>query len=281
MTKAARTLPPRRRRGVATILAMILILVFAALALASFAASNSSMRMTQNSRCVVDARLAAESGMSYMLWALDGCRSGSLDSGKPDMLAIVHAHLVDQLAGSNYQINFVGQNLDPEDPSAQRYVTLSDGSTGSIGLSDGRSFSARIYTSDVGVAEGGAGAGQDAGETIVLGLDVAGQSGAIKRTVGINMNVRIDKTILQYAIASTPRVIIRGKANIGGDVCTSWRRIVGSGSSVAWPLDIGSPQRNRASEGRHQHQRARRHHPHAEPFRRDDQLQRPDIRSAR
>lgn len=230
-----------RRRGIASVLALLFLALMVSLGLAFFTTTDMELRKAENLGLASKARMAAESGMSYVLWTLKDCRSESLGSGKPDMLAVVHAHLQEKLAGSEYQLNFVGEQLEPNVSSDQRYVTLA-GPNGGIKLGGVKTFSARFYIADWGVEEGQGEAGQDVATTIVMAVRVSGEGGGLMRTVDMQCGVQVDRSILHYAVASAPRVILRGKANINGDICTSWRRIVGSSSSkVAWGLDVGSP----------------------------------------
>src|SRR5688572_19538939 len=59
-------MPARRRRGVASMLAMLYLVLFASLALGFYAAVTMSAQISRNERHMFEAQLSAESGMKFM-----------------------------------------------------------------------------------------------------------------------------------------------------------------------------------------------------------------------
>ena len=59
-----------RRRGVASVLAMMYLLIFAALALGFYAATNMSAQLSSNEQRTIEAQLAAESAVSFLQYHL-------------------------------------------------------------------------------------------------------------------------------------------------------------------------------------------------------------------
>ncbi|MFB3891859.1 MAG: hypothetical protein ACE15C_07530 [Phycisphaerae bacterium] len=69
----------KSRRGSAYILAMVLLAMFTAMAVAFSSAADMNVHKSDNSRILAEARLAAESGMSFITWQLEHCGvSGAL-----------------------------------------------------------------------------------------------------------------------------------------------------------------------------------------------------------
>src|SRR5688572_20942504 len=59
-----------RRRGVASVLAMMYLLIFAALALGFYAATNMSAQLSSNEKRTIEAQLAAESAVAFLQYHL-------------------------------------------------------------------------------------------------------------------------------------------------------------------------------------------------------------------
>jgi hypothetical protein len=60
-----------RRRGVASVLAMLYMIIFAALALGFYAATNMSSQISSNEKRTIEAQLAVESGMQFLQYHLN------------------------------------------------------------------------------------------------------------------------------------------------------------------------------------------------------------------
>ena len=64
--RARATAAPRRRRGVASMLAMLYLVLFSALALGFYASTTMSAQVSRNERTMAEAQRAAESGLNFM-----------------------------------------------------------------------------------------------------------------------------------------------------------------------------------------------------------------------
>ncbi len=88
-----------RNRGSTVIIVMIFLSLFATLAMAFNAATTNNLRHADSSRKTVSARLAAESGLQYVLMLLHDLRIPP-DEARNGLLAAVHARLASRLDGS-------------------------------------------------------------------------------------------------------------------------------------------------------------------------------------
>jgi len=222
------TVPRHRassRKGVIHFLSLLLMLVMSMLATTLSYQTILGARQGANETQAFDARLAAESGMSYAMWALKDCRSAPTFSDLPDMLTVVHDHLQATLpAGSVTLVN--------DDPP---YIAVAP-----IEISDRQSFSFAVNIVSVDI--------DDPSIPTELELVVEGRSGGITRHVAMEFGVEVNKEILKYALASKLRLVVRGGVTINGDICAAWSRRHGTGkadgSGVAFPLDLGNSDAN-------------------------------------
>ncbi len=83
----------QRQRGIVLILTMIILVVFASLAVAMSTLSDMNLQMADNQRCGAGARYAAESGVEVLrFWLSQITLSGNLDAA--NYLTAVHSFLV-------------------------------------------------------------------------------------------------------------------------------------------------------------------------------------------
>jgi len=205
---------------VAYVLSLIALVLLMAIGMTLNYASVLEFRRSENQQEITSARLAAESGLDFAILALQNCQSEPTLYDLPDMMEVVYNHLSEQLPKSGVAL--------VEDGGVPRVIVPS------ATLPSGQSFSLQLYVSawnpddDTAPAE--------------LQLVSTGRVGSTSRSVGTQFNVETSKKVLDYAVVSTVRSIIRGNVTINGDICSSWSRIVGPnryGYDVAWPLDIG------------------------------------------
>ncbi len=188
-------------------MALIFIIVFSVLAVSFAATFNSNMLKSDNYRRATEARMAAESGMSFAVGLMKDMQSEGSWSGTPDMLPLLYNHLAANLNGT--------ANLTPNTVTLDNSASLV--SVPAIDLDEDSSFSFVIQKVD--------------GET--LQLTVTGSANGLTRQLGMSFDVHEDKNILSYAVASRPRMIMRGNAQINGEICSTWVR-----TDVAGPFDI-------------------------------------------
>src|SRR5438552_1905222 len=91
--------PLRRRRGIAAVLALMYVALFATLAIGFYAATNTAAVVSFNEQHRDTAKLAAESGMEYARYQLAGTR---IPANKPANLIFteVYNDLATQVNGS-------------------------------------------------------------------------------------------------------------------------------------------------------------------------------------
>lgn len=178
-----------RRSGAVTVLALILLVMFASLGAAYATASNAQLIQSSNCAHIQTARLQAESGLSFCSNVLGGISLPGSANGQ-EMLDSLAVALSARLDGSG---NLAGG------------VVAYDGSTITIPaiVTDdrGRSFSAALYL-----------AGDDVVHLIVVGMD-----GAVSRQMGMNMAlVPGSSGVFDYAIASRSKIYMTGNAKVRG-----------------------------------------------------------------
>jgi len=86
-----------KREGTVYIMALMMLMVMSGLTTAIAYRTGLLARQATNEVKVLDARLAAESGISYALYVLRGCQSEPTFYDLPDMLTVVYDHLSDTL----------------------------------------------------------------------------------------------------------------------------------------------------------------------------------------
>jgi len=218
MTRSARPLrsPRRGQRGFASVLALVFLVVFSALAVAFVTFSRFNLQLSRNHNAALQAQTATESGMAYATKVMQGVRSEGYLTGHPDMMQLVYDHLSAKLDGGGC---LGGQQVayDTSDPN-HPVITVP-----SIALPDGRTFH---FT--VAVAQADA-----EGVPTQLRLTVNGSFGQYSRTAAVNYDIVQDTTILTYSIASRVRMIVTAHTltdpdtgeplpTVDGDICSSW-----------------------------------------------------------
>jgi len=97
------------RRGVAYVMALILLALCFSLAVAMASATNLNLRRSDNLHVAMDAQLAAESGLAFATLTMEGVQSDRYwDGNTPDIMPIIHTHLSARL---NQTANISGQPL--------------------------------------------------------------------------------------------------------------------------------------------------------------------------
>jgi hypothetical protein len=193
----------RRRTGSAYLLTLILITLFATLAVSMTGRAMLNLRQASNQAKAMEARFAAESGLEFAMWAMTGVEvAGTSD---PGLINRVYDHLSAKLDGTGN----LGQQLVTQNGSV---VTVP-----AIDLPQGESFAVTVTQLD----------------DSTLQLRATGASGQITRQVGLQFHIQDDTTVLHYAVASRPRLIARGNITVEGDLCSTWDQ-----PYDAAPLDI-------------------------------------------
>ncbi|MCD6377590.1 MAG: hypothetical protein J7L99_01925, partial [Planctomycetes bacterium] len=176
------------RSGFAYVLALILLTLFTTLSLAFMSETNLNLQKSENTRLVLGAQLAAESGVNFMNYLLKNCRVRSNIRGQ-SLLDTVASELSSKLNGSpNVQGASVGYD--------NTVITIPE-----ISLGTGQTFSGELYLVD----------------DLTVRLIVTGTEGSIKRSIGMDYQPVFGKGgVFNYGLASKGVIRIIGNARIQG-----------------------------------------------------------------
>jgi hypothetical protein len=160
----ARTHAAARRRGIASVLAMLYMTIFAALALGFYAATNMSSQISSNEKRTIEAQLAVESGIQFLQYHLNAVNipaTLTVDGAFEEL----HMQLQGRLEGTgNLGTKTLGYR--PTEPGKPGEIRIPDLPTDTIPLTPGGpGFRAVITAGDptisvkfTGAAKGGAAA---------------------------------------------------------------------------------------------------------------------------
>jgi hypothetical protein len=198
---SARTPRPRGlaragRRGIASLLAMLYLVIFATLALGFYAAVTTASQLAHNDERSLNAQVAAESGLQFIQYELTRVRVPGIANGQ-EMLKEVHKDLLAQQSAS--------------DNVAGRGIALTGGTIQfPAGFGD-------FIPLDAGGA-GFRGEISDAGDGWIR-VKVHGRYRGTVITRAIVMHfesVNVGTEILDYAIVTRGPIHLRGNPDVGG-----------------------------------------------------------------
>jgi len=179
------------RPGTVYLLSLILLVAFSALGMTLGASTFLELRKSDNISHTVRARMAAESGMAYMLVQMDMVRLPS-DTTADTLIANLSADLADIFDGT-------------ADVSPTEIVTTATSITIPEITLDRTSFSTRFTLEDDG-----------AGGTLIR-MTVTGRSGLARRTASIAFELaKRPVAAFDYGIASKGRIRIAGNGTVEG-----------------------------------------------------------------
>jgi len=185
----------RERRGVASVLAMLYLVIFSTLALGFYTAVTTSAQVAHNERRATEARLAAESGLQFIRYEISRVKIPPLTP--PDKrFGQLYLQLSKNLATS--------PNLDGRGVSyLPGLIAIPTGGTGYVRLQPaGSEF--RVVITEVGGGETGGN----------LQVTLVGRSGGVQITRAIQMEFQphpANLRLFDYGVAAY------GKAKLGGD----------------------------------------------------------------
>ncbi len=177
------------RRGIAYILAMLLLVIFSSLAVAFASFSNLNFRQSDNHRAILRARLAAESGLEYMS---DVIRQARLPGGTNQNTLLSRLN------------DYLGGTLNGTANIGQQQVIYGGGviTVPTIAVHDGSSGFTTSITLD--------------GEGLV-NLNVVGSCDGVSRSVGMKFDMLPGSSpIFDYGIASKSKIRMTGNAHVEG-----------------------------------------------------------------
>src|SRR4051812_38876241 len=194
---------PARRRGVASLLAMLFLVIFATLAIGFYAQTNINVQIAANERRSSDARLAAESGMAFMRYQLSLVGTQYLPENQ--MLTELANVLADRL---NETANFSLYRLEVGMSASGDAILIPNDTNAVIPLGNGTGFRCKITRS---------------GRQFIV--KVAGRSSSGARAVpsdsgrGVEYSFdprQIPAPLFDYGVASTGPITVDNKVSITG-----------------------------------------------------------------
>jgi hypothetical protein len=199
----------QRRHGVALILSMIFVLIFAALAASMAAMSNANAQIASDHHKVNLALAAAQSGLECAKYVVS---TVALPETGQNLVSDTEANQVWANLCNHLQAVALDGRLVP---GASRFADAGGAGdqivTASLNFgSSNTDFILRFYRHD--------------SDPRTIKLRSIGANGEIARQVNMDMKVTKDSKVLTYAIASRGRMWLTGNTTIHGDVFSSWDR---------------------------------------------------------
>jgi hypothetical protein len=211
----------RPRRGIASLLAMLFLILFSVLAVGFYATSTMSAQVPKNERSAAEAQLAAEGGLQFMRYQL-GSVDIAVSTTNASLLSAVAGELGRMLNGSS---NMGGQTVQVSSgviaiPSAAGWVNLAAGGRGK--------FRATVAQS---------------GSFLVLTVFGAGSDAAITRTLQMKFQkAPRASAIFDYGVASKGRIVTAGASVIKGQTDPARGSVLSTNMTDSTPVAIGGKE---------------------------------------
>jgi hypothetical protein len=199
----------RANHGAVLIISMVFVLLFSTLAVSLCCMAGSNAQIASNQRKVNTALYAAQSGLECAKLITS---TVTLQSTMFNTVTEAEADDAWAIFCSHVQTTA----LDSQTVSAQAAFTDTHGSgeqiiTGPIDFGTPNvSFRLRFYRYN--------------DDPLTIKFEAIGNSNEVTRTIGMDLEIRKDASVLQYAIASRGRMWVTGDSTIHGDIYSSWDR---------------------------------------------------------
>ncbi|MFI5381133.1 MAG: hypothetical protein ACHRHE_17690 [Tepidisphaerales bacterium] len=182
------------RRGVASVLAMMYLVLFSTLALGFYAATTTTVQTSDNYKRIAEAHNAAEAGMQFMRYQL-GMMSIPASTPQNQLFAAVYTQLQNQINNTG---NLAGGTISSDGVTI--YVPGNTAQTISLDASNSR-FRARVFQNGPQL------------RVIVNGYSSSG----LKRSLQMDYNVaQRASAIFDYGVASKSAITMNGNVTITG-----------------------------------------------------------------
>ncbi|GAF81105.1 unnamed protein product, partial [marine sediment metagenome] len=190
--KAEKYTSKNTRKGIALIVSMIFLAIFASLTVAMLTMSSTNVRIADNHRQSSRAFESADSGLEVVRYWL-----GGMDVDAKDLTTVVD-NLNSSLTSANIT-NFAAVGDSYYDPN---YLTIDDsGSAVSLNSQTNQAFSATASMLDADT----------------LQVDVTGTNGTLSRTLRANFNFAVRaNTVFDYGVATRGALHMVGQSEISG-----------------------------------------------------------------
>ena len=189
------------RKGAALIIAMIILIIFAALSVSFSSMCLSNLRQARNQHKASSALSAAESGLECGKYVVASTLP-LLESTDYNFVTKKQADAVWEKVCAQVQAQPWVDNTAKK--TAKEIITQKTACN-----SDGGTFQVRFYRSD----------------TSTIGLEGIGTDGDTTITVSTQMDIAKDNEVLNYAIASRSKVWLTGDSTIYGNIYSFWDRV--------------------------------------------------------
>ncbi|MBS3735012.1 MAG: hypothetical protein KGY99_08795 [Phycisphaerae bacterium] len=201
---------PARHRGIASVLAVVLLVVFVTLGAAMFAVSDMGLLVSENLNDRAEARLAAESGLAFMVSSLHKIRL-PLSTDADNFPANLSDCLGDLLDGT--------ANLDGQTVAA----TADGAAVPTIALNDGRAFTAQIAWVDATCCH----------------MTIEGTAGNATHAVSIDLAMEArNPLVFDYGLASRGELLIGGSVEVAGVDWPGEAHVFSADTSAQYPITV-------------------------------------------
>jgi len=212
----------RTARGSTSLMAMLFLSMFSVLAISFASLTETNVQMAQNHRSVTAAQAAAESGLEYAQYLLTSFEEDLGPSTYFGKITKDDTYNVFDLLST-----YVGSSLAKSGILNSTGDGQSSASISIRSISDGSQTGKELYVPAISYAAGGSASfslqfRQFDDDPFSLQIISIGNNSGISRSVGLNYTITVDKSILEYGVASRSRVIITGDSTINSDVFTAW-----------------------------------------------------------
>jgi len=201
----------RNRSGAALIVSMIFVLIFSALAVSMASLSGTNVQLSDNQHKV---------NLTFSA-ALSALECGKYIISNTPTVSTTENTVTTSQADATW--NRLCANVQAQDwVNNQATVTADEIVTPTVNFGQpNTSFQIKFYRSDTHtIALEGVGYAADAGT--VTNLDNGAQYSGISRRAGINLNIKKQSEVLEYAVASKSRIIITGDSTVEGNMYSTW-----------------------------------------------------------
>ncbi|HEX5243909.1 MAG TPA: pilus assembly PilX N-terminal domain-containing protein, partial [Tepidisphaeraceae bacterium] len=217
----------RRRRGLASVLAMLFLVLFSTLAVGFYAATTLSAQVAKNERSLTTAQSAAESGMEFMRYQL-GIITVPPNTQSNQLLTTVYGLLSTNLNGTSNMGTDVVTMANDANGNPTIYVPGNTSHFVSIDSTTGAKFQGTIAQS---------------GDKLVVTVTGMGINGTITRGVQLSyQKAARASAIFNYGVASKGKITTGGASYIIGNPDPAMGSVLSTDMADSVPVAIGGKQ---------------------------------------
>lgn len=216
-----------RRRGLASVLAMLFLVLFSTLAVGFYAATTLSAQVAKNERTLTTAQSAAESGMEFMRYQL-GIITVPPGTPSNQLLTTVYGLLAANLNGTSNMGTDVVTMANDANGNPTIYVPGNTSHFISIDSNTAAKFQGTIAQS---------------GDKLVVTVTGMGKDGTITRGVQLSyQKAARASAIFNYGVASKGKITTGGASYILGNPDPAMGSVLSTDMADSVPVAIGGKQ---------------------------------------